>query len=512
MSGVQKLRPASDPASLRMGLLVVLAGSALAWLLLGLPSTGIDDADIFLVYARNVAQGHGFVYNIGERVEGFTSMLWVLVCSGLFRFFQTLEAPLISLNLLLGTAVLAACLRRLKTFSLFVLLLAAAPAWFAWSNLTLMESGLWGMLLTLMILAVAEQRSGAVALLLPFLVLTRPESMLWCPWAILVLGIGVASQAGWRLGLKAMALPLATFITALAGLLAFRLAYFGYPVPNTYYAKVSPDFVANLWNGLGYLSRYLVSNPVVPLVVASWGAVIVRSVRRGRQSVDRSLLVALCLLPGLGIPVLVGGDHFGAFRFYQPVWPLLCLLAAWELPAWMERFAPWVRRWVPAILLLSGWLLFPFTANLQHEFRIAREGRETGAALQGISADLAVAPIIAVITAGGIKYAYPGTVLDLMGLNSIEMAHAPGSRTGLKNHSVFNREVFYRWHPDILLCGDSPEFDSRVLKGLHSEQRFAALYAEGTLARNGCTVSAYFSHRFLDALPDDTRHAFRAVP
>ena len=39
------------------------------------PLTGIDDANIYFVYARNLANGHGFVYNIGgERVEGFTSL------------------------------------------------------------------------------------------------------------------------------------------------------------------------------------------------------------------------------------------------------------------------------------------------------------------------------------------------------------------------------------------------------------------------------------------------------
>ena len=44
------------------------------------PATGIDDANIFFVYARNVSAGDGFVFNPGrERVEGFTSLLWVLI-------------------------------------------------------------------------------------------------------------------------------------------------------------------------------------------------------------------------------------------------------------------------------------------------------------------------------------------------------------------------------------------------------------------------------------------------
>jgi hypothetical protein len=38
-----------------------------------------DDSLISLQYARNAAGGLGFVFNPGERVEGFTNFLWVAV-------------------------------------------------------------------------------------------------------------------------------------------------------------------------------------------------------------------------------------------------------------------------------------------------------------------------------------------------------------------------------------------------------------------------------------------------
>jgi len=50
-----------------------------------IPLTGIDDANIFFTYARNIAAGEGLVYNAGgERVEGFTSLLYTLVCAGVY--------------------------------------------------------------------------------------------------------------------------------------------------------------------------------------------------------------------------------------------------------------------------------------------------------------------------------------------------------------------------------------------------------------------------------------------
>ena len=103
--------------------------------------------------------------------------------------------------------------------------------------------------------------------------------------------------------------------------------------------------------------------------------------------------------------------------------------------------------------VITGWVLFHFTAHLKHEFRIAREGRENGDKLTAMFNDLEYWPTVAVITAGGNKLHYDGRVLDLMGLNWPEMAHAERQPGGDKNHSAFNREVFYRWMPDILLCG-----------------------------------------------------------
>ncbi|MDB4285448.1 hypothetical protein N9903_00905 [bacterium] len=39
----------------------------------------VDDAYISFRYAQNFADGHGFVFNPGETVEGYTNFLWVLL-------------------------------------------------------------------------------------------------------------------------------------------------------------------------------------------------------------------------------------------------------------------------------------------------------------------------------------------------------------------------------------------------------------------------------------------------
>jgi hypothetical protein len=39
----------------------------------------IDDAYISFRYAENLARGQGLVFNVGERVEGYTNFLWVIL-------------------------------------------------------------------------------------------------------------------------------------------------------------------------------------------------------------------------------------------------------------------------------------------------------------------------------------------------------------------------------------------------------------------------------------------------
>jgi hypothetical protein len=481
-----------------MGLLFVFLGSFFVRLLLGSPVTGIDDADIFFVYGHNLAEGNGFVYNVGsEAVEGFTSFLWTLICALSFKFTGAPELLLFGLAVLLGAAAVGAALRRTESPYVFLLLMAAVPGWFAWCQVTLMETGLWCLVITWIGITLAQNRSVAVAALMPVMILTRPESMLWGGWVIFLLFL--FADKGTRI--KAAVPALMAYMCTLGGLIFFRLRYFGYPVPNTYYAKVSGSLFENLGSGFIYFFRYFVSHPFVLLLVGLVIVLTVRIVLTKKKEWSFAQKLALFILPGLGIPVLVGGDHFGAFRFYQPLWPLLCLIGACSWPLVQHRYKPRYINVALGVCLVGGWVLFPFSANLRHEFRIAQEGRTNGAALEQMFADLDELPTVATITAGGNKYGYSGHVYDLMGLNSTEMAHAPGGRGGYKNHAGFNREVFYGWEPDVLLCGDSEEFDTRVLGGLHEDSRFRISYIKCMLHRNGSELNAWFRNDFLMSLP-----------
>ena len=46
-----------------------------------------EDAFISFRYARNLLEGHGLVFNPGERVEGYTNFLWTLELAGIWGLF-----------------------------------------------------------------------------------------------------------------------------------------------------------------------------------------------------------------------------------------------------------------------------------------------------------------------------------------------------------------------------------------------------------------------------------------
>ncbi|HSC39918.1 MAG TPA: hypothetical protein VLD19_18675, partial [Chitinophagaceae bacterium] len=52
-------------------------------------------------------------------------------------------------------------------------------------------------------------------------------------------------------------------------------------------------------------------------------------------------------------------------------------------------------------------------------------------------------------------YTYKGPIVDLMGLNNVQMAHADKVKVGgIKNHNSFNKTVFYKQMPDVIVGFD----------------------------------------------------------
>jgi arabinofuranosyltransferase len=512
------------------------------------PATGIDDANIFLVYARSVSAGEGFVFNPdGERVEGFTSLLWVLIGSAAIASAGNPELPLLAFNVVLVSLTIVACIRSfvfrrpddgkvtgLIWASGFVLLILLDFRYVVWNTVTLMETALWGTLLTLATIVVLEGRAHhnharGLAVLVVLLMMTRPEALLWAP---AVGGLFYLKQAALETRARAFAsvLPslLAYGLTAVI-LTVFRLAYFGAPLPNTYYAKVSPSFAMSVSEGGRYLAAYVVSGPIpFACTVALVGSLV--HLIRVRFRDHPTLILTMLSVIGLTVPVLTGGDHFDGFRFYQSVYPIL-LLALFNfvrlvIPQYLR--APRASPSARIVKLATGASIVAVVGAvqivqamqfgsrpLQREFDIAAAGRQTGLRLNVLFGELPSLPDVGTITVGGLRYTYRGAVIDLMGLNDTKMAHNGGDRIGFRAHAAFEKRTFYERKPtmviplvkhnaDLATTSERELFVDLVLKGLLQDRRFQDAYQLAEVRKQSLTgtvaQAAWYDREFLRRL------------
>ena len=491
-------------------LLLVLLATLVAYDQIDRPLTGIDDANIFFTYGQHFAQGDGFIYyQGGERVEGFTSLLWTIICSLCFLLTPHPEPLLLGINIVLLSGTVTLSLRFLQTSGApetysknnhFFILPIALWAWcllnpkfVIWATITLMDLGLWCFALTAGTLAFARaatspgplSRSTSYSLCgyLALALLTRPEAILlglvWLAGLLLCRHITrnlanpdapVSIIRSVSLGLRECRVAGLAYLLILGSLTGFRLLYFGYPLPNTFYAKVSPNLLYNLKLGLGYLRGFFFDQfwAVVCCTIVGLRTWRLLGVAAGRIRKPRFLhqsehsvaidFIAFTTAASISATILTGGDHFALYRFFQPIWPLLFIAGFLPLFFWVANHISTQPKWLRFLLyclLISTFYCSQepwwnqVSANIQHEFDLARGGRKLGRRLnQLLPAEKNVS--LGIITAGGIGYTYQGPLLDLMGLNNVRMGHSPGDRKGNKNHAAFNAKVFFQLSPDLV--------------------------------------------------------------
>lgn len=299
-----------------------------------------DDAYISFRYARNLVEGLGLVFNAGERVEGFTNLLWtVWIAIGLrlgfgpenWTSFWGLTGYAGSLGLLL---LFHLNLRRtvdrsdITAFPVPVALIlgVAHTHWREWATGGLETSVLTFVLLAAYLLATSgpltQPRVAQLALVMGISLYLRPDAIV----AASVMGGFVLLTAPER---RRAALLYAGVLGTLALLLALgRLGYYGDLFPNTYYAKSasSPQYGQGTIYLMLYFHRYW------PLLLAALPFWSLRTyVMGGRRSLGPSRLSAKIWLAAalaafhMFYVARIGGDFMLA-RMLIPITPFLLIL------------------------------------------------------------------------------------------------------------------------------------------------------------------------------------------
>ncbi|MHC4943855.1 MAG: hypothetical protein ACYTG7_12635 [Planctomycetota bacterium] len=293
-----------------------------------------DDAFISLRFARNWVQGYGLRFNPGEGepVEGFSNFLWTALLAVLEGL--DLEAFRIApwIGFLLGLVLLGLLLRLLKDdlgaprWAALLGLLAAAlsPAFAVWTT-----GGLETMLFTLLLflsfkyLLIQKEESKPLraGLFAGLMALTRPEGMIWALALGFLLLLFRPSEQDLRKTFRSFFLFLGAALLLFAPYLVFRWLYYGFPLPNTAYAKAAVSWFT-LERGLSYTLVNLLE-PVAPALLA-----LCIPFCLSRKAAARPVMLAsLCCLGMLAFSVLSGGDFMAMGRFIAPAMPFFAILA-----------------------------------------------------------------------------------------------------------------------------------------------------------------------------------------
>jgi len=488
------------------------------------------------VYARNLAEGNGLVFNPGEMVEGYTNFLWVLIHA--VPHLLGVDAVATSqalgwvcgLGLLVATWLLGRQLgprRPALAHAPAPVLLAANGALAFWA-VSGMETLLFALLVTLGTRAYLAELSGRGAprvtgLVFGLAALTRPEGLLFfgltCLHRLardLSRRPSLAARPLWRrLDLGAHLAAAIPFLVLVGPHLAFRLVYYGHPLPNTFYTKTgtSPAYLAD---GLRYAWKFLVD-------YGFWGAVLVAPIALvwwRRQRAAHAYLALLVSVYFLYV-AFAGGDTLAENRLLLPVLALV-YVELQELGYRLLRGAgKWIKSrtpganaaWAPTaaaavLLAAAGHYTFHHARpSLRHAQRATRAHNDKLRDLvEYIHALPQARNLLVASTAIGIpRYHTEARVLDLVGLTDETVAHDPQPLPGIgSDHRLRNYNVQYVMDraPDIFffITGERPATPAE--KALFMSRRFRQGYYMTHMADN----RALFVRRSTAPLPPERIH------
>ena len=407
-------------------LILIFSGEAL--LISKLNPYPCEDAYITYQFSRNFAEGLGPVLNPENRVEGYSNFLWMSFLalahkSGLSMITVSVAcgwlANILSLFLVWYIPVRHFSVRGLASLMGPLLYLLFLPLHFyAASGL---ETSLYTFLLLLcvqMVLA-AENRSMAFAVtgfVFLLVALTRPEGIIFAVfWGAYLIWRSIVRKTSLRPylpGILVLTLGYAVF-------LAWRLNYYGLPLPCTYYAKGSFPLYIRLMIGF-FTSKELWSQHMhLPLIFLTL---------IGFTQIREPKAPALFVFAAAGIFFSVGFSGFDwmpYFRYTIPVVPVIIILCQlvfarhWETIA---RSGKTTRKWlwgtVTVVFITMAGLQYynDLTFNLRWYWinRFSIHNQKTIGAW--IKKNLGRKPVIAIGDIGRIVYFSEATIVDIYGL------------------------------------------------------------------------------------------------
>ncbi|MBJ73092.1 MAG: hypothetical protein CMN31_17435 [Sandaracinus sp.] len=296
---------------------------ALGWLaLVGLNAWVADDAYITFRTVDHALRGEGLTWNPGERVQAYTHPLWMLLLLVGTALLGSPWAAALTFSFAGAIASLGVLVRTLRRpgplLVVFGALLGSKTALhYATSGL---ETPLLVLLALLLVGALDAIEAAATpralrrfAILAGLLLLTRMDTL----FALTPMGLWGLARAR-PLGARRVLRAIAPGLLLVLGWVAFSLVYYGFPVPNTAYAKLGHGIPAGelATQGGYYVASAAFWDPVTPLVALAGGLFGLISLRRRPVAA----LLGAGALVHVAYVVSVGGDFMNGRFLLLPFW------------------------------------------------------------------------------------------------------------------------------------------------------------------------------------------------
>ena len=318
-----------------------------------------DDAYITFRTVDNFVNGYGLRWNTHERVQAYTHPLWMFLMSAFYFFTREIfyTSMIVSIVVSLAAVVLFSLIPENKLFSIVgVGILTFSRAFVDYSTSGL-ENPLTFFLLALFFVVYFKCKSGCRKLFFLSLIAglgatNRADTiLLFLPLTIYSVYISISSYSVYLLNWKSPK----TFLSVIAGFSPlilwemFSVFYYGFLLPNTYYAKLNTGIpqAELLTQGLKYIVNSVLWDPISISIITLAILVLLLSKKKEKYFFAAGMVLYLLFVVKIGGDFM-SGRYIAAPLFYSVI--VLSRFNIWRVSAVVALAAMFLA---PSITVLS---------------------------------------------------------------------------------------------------------------------------------------------------------------
>lgn len=428
-----------------------------------------DDSFISYRYAENLSSGRGLVFNPGEKVEGYSNFLWVMVLTlwNLLGINPLIPSKIISLIISLflillvyKTALVFGISKISSSLAALTLSFSASLAYYSMSGL---ETVFYTFLLLLSIFInekyETEQKKKYFYFLYGILLaaaLTRPEGLLFLVFSSLYHFLKkLVTKKGISIE-KIIVTQILAFSLYILFILS-RYFYYGEIVPNTFYAKPIGTFVEEGYNALyanAVNSFFSGSFFLIPILIF---------IIQKKFLTKYAYLLLFCL--GQVIFLSYAGDWMALGRFFLPILPGVIILI-FSLLSLMEkssqRSSPkflWKFASLLTVMLFAGLNIYQTVKAINEKENYPYNVMRSASLVQlgkWLNQEFPPQTVMALRRQGAIPYYSKMKSLDILGLTEKRIAKKVYREKDLLKRNQTTAAYILDQRPDIIILFSSP--------------------------------------------------------